>query len=42
MREPDKVERWAWYSLEDLPSPLFGTLPTALAALTGDRRWWDA
>jgi 8-oxo-dGTP diphosphatase len=42
VREPDKVESWAWYDLASLPSPLFGTLPTALAALTGPQRCWDA
>jgi ADP-ribose pyrophosphatase YjhB (NUDIX family) len=43
VREPDRIERWAWYDLADLPSPLFGTLPTALAALADDsRRCWDA
>jgi 8-oxo-dGTP diphosphatase len=34
--EPDKVESWAWYALDALPSPLFDTLPTALAALRGE------
>jgi 8-oxo-dGTP diphosphatase len=33
VREPDKVERWGWYPLDALPEPLFGTLPSALAAL---------
>ena len=41
VREPDKVEAWAWYDLAELPSPLFATLPTAIAALAGGRRWWD-
>lgn len=38
----DKIERWDWYDLADLPSPLFATLPTALAARRGERSWWDA
>lgn len=43
VREPDKVEGWGWYPLERLPSPLFGTLPTALEALADPaRRLWDA
>jgi 8-oxo-dGTP diphosphatase len=42
VREPDKAEGWAWYDLDALPSPLFATLPTAIAALRGDaRRCWD-
>ncbi len=24
--EPDKCERWEWFALDNLPSPLFGTL----------------
>lgn len=35
VREPDKVERWDWYPLTALPSPLFATMPSALAALRG-------
>jgi 8-oxo-dGTP diphosphatase len=44
VREPDKIEGWAWYALDALPSPLFGTVPTAIAALRGDgvQRCWDA
>jgi 8-oxo-dGTP diphosphatase len=42
VREPDKVEGWAWYDLAALPSPLFGTVPTAIEALRGERVCWDA
>lgn len=41
VREPDKVEGWAWYDLADLPSPLFGTLPTAIEALRTGQSLWD-
>ncbi|MBX3160458.1 MAG: NUDIX domain-containing protein [Deltaproteobacteria bacterium] len=41
VREPDKVEGWAWYDLDDLPSPLFATVPTALEALRTGRTMWD-
>jgi 8-oxo-dGTP diphosphatase len=41
VREPDKVEGWAWYELDALPSPLFYMVPTAVEALRGDRRMWD-
>ncbi len=41
VREPDKVESWDWYDLDDLPSPLFGTLPTAIEALRTGRNFWD-
>lgn len=39
--EPDKIEGWGWYPLDALPSPLFGTLPTALEALRAERRCFD-
>ena len=41
VREPDKVESWGWYDLDDLPSPLFGTLPTAIEALRTGQHLWD-
>ena len=30
VREPDKVERWDWYDIYDLPSPLFAMMPSAI------------
>lgn len=42
VREPDRVERWDWYTLEALPSPLFATLPSAFAALRGELTWLDS
>ena len=33
VREPDKVDRWDWYALDDLPSPLFAMLPSAITIL---------
>lgn len=35
--EPDKVDRWDWYPLDALPSPLFGMLPSAIAMLIDPR-----
>lgn len=40
--EPDKIDGWAWYPLDALPSPLFGTIPTALEALKSGRTFWDS
>lgn len=37
VREPDKVERWDWYYPDDLPSPLFAMVPSAVAALLDAR-----
>ncbi len=42
VREPDKIESWAWYDLDALPSPLFAMVPTALEALRGEQHCWDA
>ena len=33
VREPDKVDRWDWYPIDDLPSPLFAMLPSAITVL---------
>jgi 8-oxo-dGTP diphosphatase len=33
VREPDKVDRWDWYAIDDLPSPLFAMLPSAITIL---------
>jgi 8-oxo-dGTP diphosphatase len=40
--EPHKVERWDWYPLDALPSPLFGTVQTSVEALRTGRCFWDA
>jgi len=40
--EPQKVERWDWYALDALPSPLFGVLHSSVEALRTGRRFWDA
>jgi 8-oxo-dGTP diphosphatase len=39
--EPEKVERWDWYALDALPSPLFDMLHTSFEALRTQRRFWD-
>lgn len=37
VREPDKVDRWDWYAIDALPSPLFAMLPSAIAGLRRGR-----
>jgi 8-oxo-dGTP diphosphatase len=37
VREPDKVERWDWYDFNDIPSPLFAMLPSAIVMLIDAR-----
>lgn len=39
--EPEKVERWDWYALDALPSPLFGMLESSVEALRSGRRFFD-
>lgn len=33
VREPDKVESWEWYDVNDIPAPLFSMLPSAIAMM---------
>ena len=35
VREPDKVESWDWYAIDDVPSPLFAMLQSAIEILRG-------
>ena len=42
VREPDKVESWGWYDLDNLPQPLFATEPSYLEALKTGRTFFDA
>ena len=37
VREPDKVERWDWFDPDNLPSPTFAMLPSAIIALLDAR-----
>ena len=39
--EPDKCEGWGWYKLDELPSPLFKTIPATLEALRTKQYYFD-
>lgn len=39
--EPDKVESWAWYDLDNLPQPLFAMIPSYLEALKTGKVFFD-
>jgi 8-oxo-dGTP diphosphatase len=40
--EPDRCEGWGWYSLEQLPAPLFATEPSKIEAYRTGRCYFDA
>lgn len=40
--EPERVESWAWYEMDDLPQPLFNTVPTYIEAYKIGKNFWDA
>jgi 8-oxo-dGTP diphosphatase len=40
--EPEKCEGWAWYDLDDLPQPLFSTLPSYFEAYKTGKNYFDA
>lgn len=40
--EPDKIEGWGWYDLDDLPQPLFYPIPSYIEAYRDGRNFFDA
>jgi 8-oxo-dGTP diphosphatase len=40
--EPDKQESWEWFSLNDLPTPLFGTTPITIEAYKTGKTFFEA
>lgn len=40
--EPDKTEGWDWYDIDNLPGPLFSTIPTYIEAYKTGKNFWDA
>lgn len=39
--EPEKFEGWDWYAVDELPEPLFYTLPSYFEALKTGRNFFD-
>ena len=39
--EPDKCVSWAWYDIDKLPTPLFGTELTKIEALKTGKNFFD-
>ncbi|MDO8601840.1 MAG: NUDIX domain-containing protein [bacterium] len=42
IKEPDRIEGWGWYDMDDLPLPLFKTLPSYFEAYRGGKNYFDA
>jgi len=40
--EPDRIEGWTWYDLDNLPQPLFDTIPSYLEAYRTGRNFFDS
>lgn len=39
--EPEKGEDWDWYDMENLPEPLFFTIPSYVEAYKTGKNFWD-
>lgn len=40
--EPEKCEGWDWYDLDNLPQPLFDTIPNYIEAYKTGKNYFDA
>ena len=40
-KEPEKCEGWAWYDMNNLPQPLFATIPTFIEAHKTGKNYFD-
>jgi 8-oxo-dGTP diphosphatase len=40
--EPQKCEEWNWYNLDNLPQPLFDTIPSYIEAYKTGKNYFDA
>jgi 8-oxo-dGTP diphosphatase len=40
--EPEKIEGWEWYDIDNLPKPLFDTIPSYIEAFKTGKNFWDA
>jgi 8-oxo-dGTP diphosphatase len=41
VREPDRIDSWAWYDMDKLPQPLFSTIPSYIEAYRTGRNFFD-
>ncbi|MBI5126178.1 MAG: NUDIX domain-containing protein [Candidatus Taylorbacteria bacterium] len=40
--EPEKIEEWNWYDINELPEPLFSSIPSYIEAYKTGKNYWDA
>lgn len=40
--EPEKCEGWDWYDIDNLPQPLFSTIPSYIEAYKTGKNYFDA
>ncbi|MBI1833415.1 MAG: NUDIX domain-containing protein [Candidatus Andersenbacteria bacterium] len=41
LMEPNKSEGWAWYDMDNLPQPVFPTVPSYVESYKTGRTFWD-
>ena len=41
LMEPEKMEEWGWYNLENLPQPLYAMIPKYIEALKTSKNFFD-
>ncbi len=39
--EPEKMEGWNWYDLDNLPEPLFDVIPNYIESIRSQKNYWD-
>lgn len=39
--EPEKIEEWNWYDIDELPLPLFSAIPSYIEAYKTGKNYWD-
>lgn len=42
LKEPERCEGWDWYGLDNLPSPLFGTIEPSVDAYKTGKNFFDS
>ena len=40
--EPDKLESWGWYDMDNLPVPLYATIPSLIESYKSGKNFYDA